>query len=178
MKSLLICYSKQELNLHMKEKMCDKQSGFTLIELVVVISIIAILSAIALPRYINTQSQARTAKAQAIFGSIRSAATLARASCMTDLAGLVATPSCTSTAGTANMDGTAIDMVNQYPAANSTGIVKAAQLDSTNDGVVITAGNPLLIDIVGGTAPNCRISYQAATAGPAAPFITLVTSGC
>jgi MSHA pilin protein MshA len=152
--------------------------GFTLIELVIVISIVAILAAAALPRYINAQSQARAAKAQAIFGSIRSAASLARAACMTDLAGLTVAPTCTSVAGTANMDGAAIAMVNQYPAATAAGIVNAAQLDATNDGLTITAGNPILIDIAGGTAPNCRISYTAATAGPVAPAITVTTTGC
>jgi MSHA pilin protein MshA len=162
----------------MNKKLHGRSSGFTLIELVIVISIIATLAAIALPRYINIQAQARVAKAQAIFGSIRSAATLARASCMMDLAMVSGSSSCTATAGTANMDGVAIDMVNQYPAATATGIVRAAQLDSSNDQVVITAGNPLLIDMVGGTSPNCRISYAAATAGPAAPSITLVTTGC
>jgi MSHA pilin protein MshA len=55
--------------------------GFTLIELVVAITIIAILAAVALPRYINLQGQARAAKAQALFGAMRSAAALAKAQC-------------------------------------------------------------------------------------------------
>jgi MSHA pilin protein MshA len=154
------------------------QAGFTLIELVVVISVIAVLAATALPRYINVQQQARAGKAQAIFGSVKSAATLARASCMMDIAGLTQTPTCNATAGTANMDGASVQMVNQYPAPTDTGIVRAAQLDPNSDQIVITPGNPLFIDIVGGTAPNCRISYWAATAGPAFTPPTLTTTGC
>ena len=60
--------------------------GFTLIELIIVITIIAILAAVALPRYIDAQKDARIAKANAIFGSIRSATALARARCELDLA--------------------------------------------------------------------------------------------
>ena len=153
------------------------QAGFSLIELVIVIGIVGILSAIALSKYINIQSQARIAKAEAIFGSFRTAASLAKASCMVDLSGVSTSPTCTSTAGTVNMDGTAVTMVNQYPDASLTGIIAATQLNSTTDNVSITAGNPITIDITGGTVPNCRVSYTAAVSG-SAPTFGLTTSGC
>jgi MSHA pilin protein MshA len=160
------------------EHVNHKQSGFTLIELVVVISIIAILAAVAMPRYIDLQVQARKAKMSGILGSIKSAAALAHAGCLVDLAGLTTPSTCTAAAGTVSMEGTPVAMVNQYPAATLAGIVAAAQI-TASDGLFISGAGPLLIDSGTAANPTCRISYAAATTGPlVAPVATPDLTGC
>ena len=57
----------------------NKQAGFTLVELVVVIVILGLLAATALPKFINVTNQARGASVEGVAGGLRSAASLAQA---------------------------------------------------------------------------------------------------
>src|SRR5688572_16134868 len=57
----------------MNARRTRRQQGFTLIELIIVIVIVAILAAVAIPKYIDLQTQAKTAATEGIAGALASA---------------------------------------------------------------------------------------------------------
>ncbi len=160
--------------------------GFTLIELIIVITIVAILAAAALPRFINAQVDARIAKTNAIYGSVRSAAALAKARCELNLVLSAPAINCrTTTTGTPGvlMDGTNVTMVNGYPAATAAGIGTAAQINLVADGLTQAAsGTGIRYDTNGGTAGLCSVGYAPATLSggtvQVAPVISVITTTC
>lgn len=62
-----------------------RQSGFTLIEMVAVIIILAILAAVAFPRFTNLTAKARLSTLNGFAGSLRSAAMLAKSTWLTEV---------------------------------------------------------------------------------------------
>lgn len=145
-----------------------KQQGFTLIELIMVIVILGILSAFALPRFADLGSEAREAALQGAYGAIKSAAAIAHSKSLASGAGASASIS---------LEGSSITMANKYPTADAAGILEAAQITATD--FTITAGNPVIVSPIGvNSNTNCRVEYTQAASAGASPTISIDTGTC
>jgi MSHA pilin protein MshA len=145
----------------------ETQKGFTLIELVMVIVILGILAAFALPRFANLGGEARAASIQGVYGAVRSANAIVRSACL-------ASSACDESAATGQsvtLEGSSIALAYGYPTTAS--ILLAAQIDS-GDFDTSTAGT-----VAANNAPGtCEVTYAEATSATTAPAIAVDDSSC
>lgn len=101
-----------------------QQGGFTLIELIMVIVILGILAAFALPKFADFSGDARYSTIKGALGSVRSASAIVHSAAL-------AKNLSAASGDTVDLEGTDIDLIYGYATEDS--ILLAAQLSSDFD---------------------------------------------
>lgn len=139
-----------------------RTGGFTLIELVIVIVILGILAAAALPRFSDLSTDARVAALNGLMGSIRSASMIAKAT---------QTAKGFASNVQVELEGVGVTMIDSYPAATT---ISAALGNYEGFSLSVSlSGNFADFSIRSG----CLVRYTQAS-GITAATAALTSSGC
>jgi MSHA pilin protein MshA len=154
--------------------------GVTLVELVAMLLVIAVLAAVALPRYADVQGKAREAKVRSAAGAMQAVASLVRSSA--EARGIDCDD---KRRASMDIDGQPQPLAHCYPVAEpafDTGILAAARLE--REGWVASlrreeGRTSLVLEASDALTPaRCAVSYALPTRAAEGAIIATETRGC
>ena len=151
-----------------------KQQGFTLIELIMVIVILGILAAFAIPKFANLGADARRSTMQGVEAAMKSASVIAHAAWLAS----------GTNPASVTLEGASVAMFNGYP--SPAGIVLAANITGgaaatdAGDFIVLTNATTTTVRAKGATTPaSCQVVYtRSSAAANTPPVITSTLTNC
>lgn len=153
-----------------------QNKGFTLIELVMVIVILGVVAAVAIPKFANLGRDTRIASIKGLEAAIREALDVSRAKCA-----VTSGCSISLTSGTTYVtlqDGTSIRVWNGSPDGGDldNGIHKAINYDGFSLSVAGGSTDSIFTIADAPTPTQCRVVYVNPASGPTT--ISSVITGC